>query len=134
MNAKLFIKKTSVMAVKAIPRALDLIEKAEKEKGDDLTRWETVKVAGPTYIPAILLGTSTIACIFGAQILNQRQQAALMSAYALLDQSYKEYKNKVKEIYGKEAYNEIINSIMVEKAKEVGVRGSYLASNCDLSL
>lgn len=101
MNAKLFIKKnastiltglgtigvvaTSVMAVKATPRALDLIEKAEKEKGDELTKWETVKVAGPTYLPAILLGTSTIACIFGAQILNQRQQAALMSAYDFLE-------------------------------------------------
>ena len=55
------------MAVKAAPRALDLIEQAEKEKEDDLTKWETVKVAGPTYIQAILLGTSTIACIFGAQ-------------------------------------------------------------------
>ena len=46
------------MAVKATPKALDLIEQAKKKKGDDLTKWETVKVSTPTYLPAILLGMS----------------------------------------------------------------------------
>ena len=85
---------TSVMAVKATPKALAMIEKAKEEKGEDLTKLETIKVAGPAYIPAAIAGISTIACIFGANILNKRQQAALMSAYALIDNSYKEYKNK----------------------------------------
>ena len=74
---------TSVMAVKATPKALALLENAETEKGEGLTKIEKIKVVGPAYIPAVLIGASTIACIFGANILNQRQQAALMSAYAL---------------------------------------------------
>ena len=86
---------TSVLAVKATPKALALIEAAKEEKGEELTPVETVQVAGPVYIPAIVTGVSTIACIFGANALNKRQQAALMSAYALLDSSYKEYKAKV---------------------------------------
>lgn len=94
---------TSVMAVKATPKALMLIVNAREEKGESLTTMETIQVAGPAYIPSVLVGVSTIACIFGANALNQRQQAALMSAYALLDNSYKEYKSKVVDLYGEEA-------------------------------
>lgn len=93
---------TAVMAVKATPKALDLLEQAREEKGDDLTKLETVKVAGPVYIPAALTGAGTLACIFGANVLNKRQQAGLMSAYALLDNSYKEYKKKVIELHGED--------------------------------
>ena len=85
---------TSVMAVKATPKALYLLEQAKEEKGKELTKFEVVQVAGPVYIPSIIMGISTIACIFGANALNKRQQAALMSAYALLDNSYKEYYEK----------------------------------------
>lgn len=93
---------TSVMAVTATPKALALLENAKEKKGEDLTKLEKVKIAGPAYLPAVLMGASTIACIFGANILNKRQQAALMSAYALLDNSYKDYKKKVEELYGKD--------------------------------
>lgn len=94
---------TAVLAVKATPKALELLEHAEEEKGDELTKTETVCVAGPVYIPAAVVGVSTIACIFGANVLNKRQQAALMSAYALADNAYKEYRNKTKELFGEEA-------------------------------
>ena len=94
---------TAVYAVKATPKALQMIEKAKEEKGEDLTKLETVKIAGPSYIPAVLFGATTIACIFGANILNKHQQAALMSAYAFLDKSYKKYRNKVEEVYGEDA-------------------------------
>ena len=38
---------TSVMAVKATPKALKKIETAEQEKGEQLSKWEKVKIAGP---------------------------------------------------------------------------------------
>lgn len=94
---------TTIAAVKATPKAIKLLEQAEVQKEEPLTVLEKVYVAAPTYIPTILLGVSTIACIFGANALNKRQQAALMSAYALLDNSYKEYKKKVTELYGDDA-------------------------------
>jgi hypothetical protein len=106
---------TSVMAVKATPKAMMLLDDARKEKGDDLTKFEKVMVAGPAYIPAVVVGVSTIACIFGANILNQRQQAALMSAYALLDSSYKEYKSKVVDLYGEEADSRVREEIAKDK-------------------
>lgn len=98
---------TSVFAVKATPKARMLIDEAEEVKGESLTKLEVVKVAGPAYIPTVITGTATIACIFGANVLNKRNQAALTSAYALLDNSYKEYKKKVEELYGEEASSKV---------------------------
>lgn len=131
MNAKLFLKRnvstiltvlggagvvaTAVTAVKATPKAIKLIEVYKEQKGEDLTTLEKVKVAGPHYIPAILIGAGTIACIFGANVLNKRNQTSLMSAYALIDNSYKEYKKKVAELYGEETHKEVVSSIAKDK-------------------
>ena len=43
---------TTVLAVKATPKALMLIEDAKEEKKDKLTVTETVKAAWKPYIPA----------------------------------------------------------------------------------
>lgn len=98
---------TAVLAVKATPKAMQLLENAKEEKQEELTLVEKVKVAGPAYIPAIVTGAATVACIFGANILNKRQQAAMASAYALLDNSYKAYRNKVMELYGDDADSKV---------------------------
>ena len=102
---------TSVMAIKATPKALDIIEMTKEEKGEDLSKMEATKAAIPVYIPTIIMGTATIACIFGANILNKRAQAGLASAYALLDQTHKEYRNKVKELHGEDGEQLIRESI-----------------------
>lgn len=109
---------TAVTAVKATPKAMNLIEEAKKEKGEELTKWETIQVAAPTYIPTVLLGTATVTCIFGANILNKRKQAALMSAYALLDQKYKDHKRKTNELYGVDANSKINEELAKEKYVE----------------
>ena len=59
-----------------------------KEKQEELTKIEKVKIAGPVYIPSILIGAGTVACIFGANVLNKRHQAALVSAYTLAESSF----------------------------------------------
>lgn len=144
MNARLFAKRnastvltclggigvvaTSIMAVKATPKALKLIEDAEREKGGELSKWEKVKVASPKYIPAVLVGATTMACIFGANVLNKRQQASLASAYVFLDQSYKKYRRKVVELYGEETHNEVVKAIAIEEAREVGITAESLCT------
>lgn len=92
----------SVMAVKATPKAMKILEAAEKDKGEELTKREVVIKAAPVYIPSIGIGLASVMCIFGANVLNKRQQAALAGAYALMENSYKEYRNKVKELFGKD--------------------------------
>ena len=106
---------TAVMAVKETPKAMSLLDDAREEKGDKLTVLEKVIVAGPTYAPAVITGVATIACIFGSNMINKHQQATLMSAYALLDNSYKEYKKKVDELYGEKAGEHVRSEIAKDK-------------------
>lgn len=112
---------TAVLAVKATPKATRLLEEAKKEKGEELTKFEVVKVAGPVYIPAVVTGVSTIACIFGANVLNKRQQAALMSAYALLNNTHKDYKKKVEELYGEDANAKIREELAKDEYEETDI-------------
>lgn len=109
---------TSIAAAKATPKAMALLEKTKEEKGKELTKLEMVKVAGPAYIPAVAIGASTIACIFGANALNKKTQASIMSAYALLDTSYKQYKSKVKELYGENSDRNVKKEIAKDRIKD----------------
>lgn len=109
---------TSVATAKVTPKAVQLLEEAKAEKGEDLTILEKVKVAGPVYIPPVALGLSTIACIFSANMLDKRTQASMAGAYALLDNSYKEYKRKVKDIYGEEADSQIKEAVAKDQYEE----------------
>lgn len=102
---------TAVLAVRATPKALECIRREEEAKEENLTAVEIIRYAGPHYIPAILIGTSAIACMFGANALNKKQQASLISAYAMLDQSYRQYRNKVINLYGNDADVSITDSI-----------------------
>ena len=115
---------TTVMAVKATPKAMQLIKAAEEEKGEKLTRMETIQATAMTYAPSVLLGIATIASIFGANALNKRSQAALMSAYALVDQTFRDYKTHVEDEYGEEANAHIREKIAkdryVERKTELG--------------
>lgn len=108
---------TTITAVRATPKAVKLLKEAELEKGENLTKVEIIRVAGPSYIPSALLGISTIVCIFGANALNQKKQASLMSAYVMLNESYKQYRKSAKIVYGENADDKI----HVEMAKDAMV-------------
>lgn len=116
---------TSVMAAIATPKAIELVKLAEKEKEEKLTKTEVVLTAAPVYAPAIITGVATIACIFGANAFNKRQQASLVSAYALLDNSYKEYKKKVDEMYGEDAGRRVRSEIAKDSYEENEVTVKY---------
>lgn len=98
---------TTVVAIKATPKALKVLEEAREEKGEDLTVIEVAVVAAPVYIPTVVIGAASIICILGANTLSKKNQASLVSAYALVDTSFKEYKAKVKELYGNDADEEV---------------------------
>lgn len=113
---------STILAAKASPKAMVLLEEAKQEKGENLTVLEKFKVAGPVYIPTVVSGVTTLACIFGANMLNKRQQAALVSAYALLDSSYKDYKKKAEDLFGEDADNRIKEEIAKDKYVKTEVK------------
>lgn len=109
---------TSVLVAKETTKVEKALTEAENEKGCELTKVEKFKIAAPIYVPSVIVGVSTLGCIFGANILNKRQQAALASAYALLDSSYKEYVGKVKELYGTEGDMKVREEIAKDHYEE----------------
>lgn len=111
---------TAVLVADAVPKAHERKKQAEEEKGEPLTVVETVVAEAPVYIAPVVIGASTIACILGANVLNRRQQAALTSAYALLDRGYKQYSGKVKELFGEEADIQIRDAIAMENCTNAG--------------
>lgn len=100
---------------KATLKASRILEEAKQEKGEELETMEALKLVAPSYIAPVLTGVGTIACLFGANVLNKKQQASLMSAYAFIDQSFKEYREKVNELYGEEADKAVEEAIADDK-------------------
>lgn len=98
---------TAVTASQATPKALQIVKQAQRDRENELSKLEIVRLTAPVYFPVVLIGTATISCIFGATILNRRQQASLASAYALVNQSYKEYRRKLIELHGEETDIEV---------------------------
>lgn len=123
---------TVVLAVKATPKACAAImeDSAKNHDGDPnaATKSEVIKSAWKYYVPAAITGVASLTCIFGANVLNRRQQASLASAYALLNHSYADYKRKVKELYGQEAHEKVVEALAVEKSNPPRIMAPGLAS------
>ena len=74
---------TSVMAVKATPKALTLLKDAEEKKGEKLTKTEIVKVAGPIYIPSVVVGVSTIASTVHTKTIRIKSKSCMKKKLTL---------------------------------------------------
>ena len=110
---------TTVMAVKATPKAMWLIEE-EKDtlEKDKLTVVETVKVAWKPYIPAAITGISSVACIIGASSVNYKRNAALATAYQVSRAALSEYKEKVVETIGEKKEKQIRDKVAKDKIEK----------------
>ena len=103
---------TTVLAVRATPKALELINAEKRRKNKDisyldedkritkLTPIETIKVAWKPYAPVAIIGVASAACIIGASSVNAKRTAALATAYKLSETALTEYKEKVVETIG----------------------------------
>lgn len=110
---------TTVLAVKATPKALTLMEKRKRDlKVEKLTPIETVKTTWKCYIPAAITGTVSIGCLIGASSVNARRNAALATAYKLSETALNEYRDKVVETIGEkkeQTIREKVDKDRVEK-------------------
>lgn len=109
---------TTVLAVRATPKALDLISEKEYEKRRDLTPMEKVKTAWKPYIPAVITGTLSTACLIGANSVNLKRNAALAAAYTLTDTAFREYKEQVVEVLGEKKEQTVHDKVAEKKVKE----------------
>ena len=102
---------TTVLAVKATPKALMCIEDAAYEKEESLTSFEKAKSCWKCYIPAAVTGTVSIVCLIGASSVNVRRNTALATAYKLSETALTEYREKVVETIGEKKERDIKDAI-----------------------
>lgn len=110
---------TTVLAVKATPKALRLIdEKKEENNTDELTNMEVVKTCWKCYIPAAVTASVSVACLIGANSVNNKRNAVLATAYKLSESAFSEYKEKVIETIGEKKEEEVRDKIAKDRIEK----------------
>ena len=121
---------TTVLAVKATPKALTLIDNKKKELDmeptEKLKPVETLKTTWKCYIPAAITGVTSVACLVGASSVNARRNAALATAYNLSATALSEYKEKVVEAVGEKKEREIRDKVAEEQVKKNPVNNAAI--------
>lgn len=105
---------TTALAVKATPKAMKILE----EKEEKLSVKEVIKATWKCYISTAISATVTVGCIAGAGILSEKRITAITAAYGVLENTYKNYISKVKEMFGEETHKDILKSIAAERATQ----------------
>ena len=113
-----------VTAVEDTPKAIECIENAKKEKGEELTKTEIAKASWKCYIRTAIFTGVSATCIIVGTVQQSRQHAALMAAYSLLESSSRDYHNKVIEMVGKDKDDEIQEAVSKDKAKKISTKNT----------
>ena len=134
---------TTVLAVKATPKALDIIadikERHEEDGDKKAVAKELVTKVAPVYVPAVIMGVASTACLIGANSVHAKRNAALAAAYTISDTALREYREKVVETMGEKKDKAIKDEIAKDKLKEdpvqsheviVTKRGTTLCYDC----
>lgn len=110
---------TTILAIRATPRALDRIGDASIDLKDgepvELTTWEKVKAAWIEYVPTAISFIGTGACIIGAQAINGRRLAAMSALYSMSETALKDYKEEVLKTVGPKKEGSIKDAINSKK-------------------
>ncbi|MGN1109992.1 MAG: DUF6353 family protein [Oscillospiraceae bacterium] len=110
---------STILAVKATPKAILLIEERKYELGIDvLTPVETVKATWKCYVPAAISCAASVACLIGSNSVNVKRNAALATAYKLSETAFTEYREKVVETIGEKKEQAVRDKVSEEKLKQ----------------
>jgi len=115
------IATTAIMAAKATPKALYLLEQEREKRYRDeskrkpISTIDTIKIVWKCYLPAVLVGTTTAMCFIGAHSINLRRNAALASLYSITEASLRNYQEKVVEVIGKNKEEKIHDALVQDK-------------------
>ena len=109
---------TAIMAVKATPKAMKLLDEYRRETNREPSKLDTVKITWKCYIPTGIVGGITIGCIIGSNTINTKRNAALAALYTLSETAFREYRSKVIETIGKNKELKIRDEIKDARIKQ----------------
>lgn len=95
----------------------------EKDMKKDLTYVyaQTGIELAKLYAPSVALGVLSISSILASNNILRKRNVALAAAYATVDKSFKEYRNRVVERFGQEIDRELKYNIKAQKVSETVV-------------
>lgn len=106
---------STIMAVKATPKAIKLIEEEKqirKENNEpEMTKFDIVKTAWKPYIPSVTFFAVSSACVLSSNNIVTKRNTAMVAAYKLTEKAYHEYKDAVIEQIGEVKEREIVDTI-----------------------
>lgn len=112
---------TAIFVGKASFKASDLIREMEAEEGipeDPKERLvERTKATWKLYVPAVGVGTATVACIIFANQIGVRRAAAMAAAYSMSEKAFTEYREKIIEKVGVNKEQEARDEIAQERVE-----------------
>lgn len=109
---------STIMAVKATPKAMAIIEEEEDYLNRELTKIEKAKLVWKPYVPAALGYCASTALIIGANNVNSKRSAMFAGAYKLSEQTLATYRDKVIETIGEEKEREISDKVARGEVKK----------------
>jgi len=115
---------TVILAVRATPKALYILQEeesaryADESRREPITKLEVIRLTWKCYIPAVVAGVGTIACFVGAHSINLRRNAVLAGLYSVSTEALREYQEKVIETIGQNKENKIREEIVNDRLKE----------------
>ena len=120
---------TTVLAVKATPKALRLIDEEKDRQNQEndldglppiskLKPLDMVKVTWKCYIPAVITCVSSTACLIGASSTHAKRNAVLATAYKLSETALAEYREKVIETIGEKKEKTIKEKLHKEHVEQ----------------
>lgn len=113
---------TTVLAVKATPKAVQLLEEKKNDlEVESLPPVEVVKTTWKCYVPAAVSCAASIACLVGSNSVNARRHAALATAYKLSETAFAEYRDGVMETVGEKKEKAIRDKVSEKQVKETPV-------------
>lgn len=114
VTASVGVGLTTYFAINGTIKAVKLVNKVEQENHIKLNKKDIIKTTWKLYIPTFVSGLTTIGCIFGINVLNQKQQQSLAAAYTALYSNFEKYRKEIQEKYGKDvdanSYSKAIKS------------------------
>lgn len=90
----------------------------EKNKALTITYAKTGLELVKVYAPSVLLSAASITCILASHNIISKRNVALAAAYASVDNSFKEYRNRVVERFGKELDKELKYNVKTVEVEE----------------
>lgn len=108
-----------------ISDAIQYEEYTDKDRMKDkaLLYTQTAVKITRLYGPALIVGGLAVAALSGSHHILTKRNAALTAAYAVIDKSYKEYRQRVVEDQGEAKDQEYYKGIVVERTTETSEDG-----------